>query len=49
VVGIDHISELVDFSVQNLNKDGLSKALEEGKIIIVAGDGRRGYKDKAVS
>lgn len=49
VVGIDHISELVDFSIQNLKKDGLSKALEDGQIIMVAGDGRKGYKDKAVS
>jgi len=47
VVGIDHISELVDFSIQNLKKDGLSKALEDGQIIMVAGDGRKGYKDKA--
>lgn len=49
VVGIDHISELVDFSVQNLKKDGLGKALEDGQITMVAGDGRKGYKEKAVS
>lgn len=42
VVGIDHIPELVDFSVDNLKKDGLGKALESGKIKIVAGDGRKG-------
>jgi len=43
VVGIDHIAELVDWSVENLKKDGLGSALENDQIKIVAGDGRRGY------
>lgn len=42
VVGIDHIPELVDFSVDNLRKDGLSTQMESGKIIMVTGDGRKG-------
>ncbi|KAJ2916534.1 hypothetical protein MD484_g3884, partial [Candolleomyces efflorescens] len=43
VVGIDHIPELVDWSVGNLKKDGLGKALESKEIEIIAGDGRQGY------
>lgn len=42
VVGIDHIPELVEFSVYNLNKDGLGLALKDGSIEMVVGDGRQG-------
>jgi len=42
VVGIDHIAELVDWSVENLKKDGLGPALESGQIEMIAGDGRKG-------
>jgi protein-L-isoaspartate O-methyltransferase len=42
VVGIDHIPELVQFSVENLKKDGLGKALEDGQIEMVISDGRQG-------
>ena len=42
VVGVDHISELVDWSVENLKKDGLGPALESGQIEMVTGDGRKG-------
>jgi protein-L-isoaspartate(D-aspartate) O-methyltransferase len=42
VVGIDHIPELVDWSVGNLRKDGLGEALEKGQIEMVTGDGRQG-------
>ncbi|RDB27964.1 Protein-L-isoaspartate(D-aspartate) O-methyltransferase [Hypsizygus marmoreus] len=45
VVGIDHIPELVDWSVENLRKDGLGEALDKGQIVMVAGDGRKGYKE----
>ncbi|KAF5379011.1 hypothetical protein D9615_006054 [Tricholomella constricta] len=45
VVGIEHIPELVDWSVDNLKKDGLGKALEDGSIVVVAGDGRKGPYD----
>ena len=44
VVGIEHIPELVEWSVQNLRKDGLGKELEEGRIKIIAGDGRKGAR-----
>ncbi|KAF7763671.1 hypothetical protein Agabi119p4_8208 [Agaricus bisporus var. burnettii] len=43
VVGIDHIPELVDRSVDNLNADGLGEALAKKEIEMVAGDGRKGY------
>ncbi|TDL22731.1 protein-L-isoaspartate O-methyltransferase [Rickenella mellea] len=43
VVGIDHIPQLVDWSVENLRKDGLSDALDSGDIKMVAGDGRQGW------
>lgn len=42
VVGIEHIPQLVDWSVTNLKRDGLGEALENGEIIMVAGDGRKG-------
>lgn len=42
VVGIDHVPQLVDWSISNLKRDGLSQALDDGKIEIVCGDGRLG-------
>jgi len=39
VVGIDHIQQLVDWSVKNLKSDGL----EGGVLEMVCGDGRKGY------
>jgi protein-L-isoaspartate(D-aspartate) O-methyltransferase len=42
VVGIDHVPELVQFSVENLKKDGLGKALKHSWIEMVVGDGRQG-------
>ncbi|KAI0724313.1 Pcmt1-prov protein [Cerioporus squamosus] len=42
VYGIEHIPELVDWSLENLRKDGLDTAIDQGKIKIVAGDGREG-------
>jgi hypothetical protein len=43
VVGIEHIPELVEFSVDNLKKDGLGLALDDGRLVIVIGDGRKGW------
>ncbi|KAF8524293.1 protein-L-isoaspartate O-methyltransferase [Hysterangium stoloniferum] len=43
VVGIDHIPELVEWSVENLKKDGLSQAMDAEELEMVAGDGRQGY------
>ena len=42
VVGIDHIPELVDWSLENLRKDGLGEAVAQGKIKMIVGDGRKG-------
>lgn len=42
VIGIDHIPELVEWSTSNLINNGLGSALDEGKILVVAGDGRQG-------
>ncbi|CAE6437347.1 unnamed protein product [Rhizoctonia solani] len=42
VVGIDHISELVDWSIENLRRDGLGAHIESGAIKMICGDGRLG-------
>ncbi|KAF8343104.1 protein-L-isoaspartate O-methyltransferase, partial [Cantharellus anzutake] len=47
VVGIEHVPELVDWSIKNLKADGLSNAIENGRIKMVAGDGRKGFADNA--
>ena len=46
VVGIDHIEQLAQLSLINLQKSYRSE-LENKKIKIVCGDGRQGYKDEA--
>ncbi|XP_022250792.1 protein-L-isoaspartate(D-aspartate) O-methyltransferase-like isoform X1 [Limulus polyphemus] len=45
-VGIDHIDELVNLSIANINKDqpGL---IESGNIKLIVGDGRKGYPEEA--
>ncbi|CCM03298.1 uncharacterized protein FIBRA_05426 [Fibroporia radiculosa] len=43
VVGIEHIPELVGWSMENLRRDGLEAAVNDGHIKIVVGDGRQGY------
>ncbi|EJD00174.1 protein-L-isoaspartate O-methyltransferase [Fomitiporia mediterranea MF3/22] len=43
VVGIDHMTELVAWSIENLRKDGLGSALESGEVEMVVGDGRKGW------
>ncbi|KAF8957853.1 Pcmt1-prov protein [Flammula alnicola] len=48
VVGIEHIKELVDFSVENLKKDGLGAAVGNGEIVMIAGDGRLGCPYDAI-
>ena len=42
VVGIDHIKELVDWSITNVKKSH-EDLLSSGKIKLVIGDGRQGY------
>ncbi|KAG0147040.1 hypothetical protein CROQUDRAFT_656489 [Cronartium quercuum f. sp. fusiforme G11] len=40
VLGIEHIPELVNESIQNLRRDGLGKMIDEGRIKVIVGDGR---------
>lgn len=40
MIGIEHIPELVEESIKNLRNDGLGRALDEGLIKVVLGDGR---------
>lgn len=42
VVGIEHITELVEWSQANLRQDGLGEAIDQGHIMVVDGDGRKG-------
>uniref|UniRef100_A0A8C1HMK0 L-isoaspartyl protein carboxyl methyltransferase, like n=1 Tax=Cyprinus carpio carpio TaxID=630221 RepID=A0A8C1HMK0_CYPCA len=46
VVGIDHIDELVQASVKNVQADD-PELLASGRIKLVVGDGRLGYPDEA--
>ncbi|VDM95623.1 unnamed protein product [Thelazia callipaeda] len=46
VVGIDHIGELVDLSKNNISKHH-GCLLTSGRITLVAGDGRNGYRQGA--
>ncbi len=46
VFGIDHIPQLVDKSIKNLSKS-YKKELEDKKIVVVEGDGRKGLKEYA--
>lgn len=45
MVGIDHIQELVDSSVDHLKADGLDAALKNGEITMIVGDGRKGFSE----
>ncbi|KAG7271878.1 hypothetical protein CRUP_036021 [Coryphaenoides rupestris] len=46
VIGIDHIKELVDDSVNNLKKDDPS-LIESGRVKLLVGDGRMGLEEEA--
>uniref|UniRef100_A0A8C4N2J5 Protein-L-isoaspartate O-methyltransferase n=1 Tax=Eptatretus burgeri TaxID=7764 RepID=A0A8C4N2J5_EPTBU len=46
VVGIDHIQELVDSSIKNVQKDD-PELLSSGRMKLVVGDGRLGYPELA--
>ena len=44
VVGIEHIDQLVQSSIENIRRiPRLASRLDDGRIRIIAGDGRRGY------
>ncbi|VDM92989.1 unnamed protein product [Onchocerca ochengi] len=46
VIGIDHIKQLVDLSINNINKHH-SDLLMDGRLTMVTGDGRSGYNADA--
>jgi len=47
VVGIEHLPELSAMSRSNLVKDAEHKRMmEEGELLIVTGDGRKGYPEE---
>ncbi|XP_068040685.1 protein-L-isoaspartate(D-aspartate) O-methyltransferase isoform X4 [Anomalospiza imberbis] len=46
VVGIDHIKELVDDSINNVKKDDPT-LLSSGRVKLIVGDGRMGYAEEA--
>ncbi|XP_023235164.1 protein-L-isoaspartate(D-aspartate) O-methyltransferase-like isoform X2 [Centruroides sculpturatus] len=45
-VGIDHIPELVNMSIENINKDQ-PDLIKSGSIKMIVGDGRKGYEEDA--
>ncbi|CCD64125.1 Protein-L-isoaspartate O-methyltransferase [Caenorhabditis elegans] len=46
VVGIEHMPQLVELSEKNIRKHH-SEQLERGNVIIIEGDGRQGFAEKA--
>lgn len=44
-VGIEHIGPLVEWSIENLSKN-FKEELENKTIIVVEGDGRKGFKEE---
>jgi protein-L-isoaspartate(D-aspartate) O-methyltransferase len=49
VVGIEHLPELAELSRKNLEKDPEhKKMLEDGRLVIITGDGRKGYPEEGI-
>ena len=46
VVGVEHIKELYNKSIENISKHH-SNLLKEGKVILQNCDGKKGFKEKA--
>ena len=47
VVGIEHLPELSAMSTRNLVKDPEhKKMIDDGELLIVTGDGRKGYPEE---
>ncbi|XP_010695993.1 protein-L-isoaspartate O-methyltransferase isoform X2 [Beta vulgaris subsp. vulgaris] len=46
-VGIEHIPELVTWSIENIKKSEAAPLLEEGSLSVHVGDGRLGYPEAA--
>ncbi|KAF8077307.1 hypothetical protein N665_1047s0007 [Sinapis alba] len=47
VVGVDHIPELVDMSIKNVEKSVAGSLLQKGSLSLHVGDGRKGWKEFA--
>lgn len=48
VIGVDHLSGLVELGRQNMAQDGIDVKDPEGKVRIVQADGRRGGSHRPV-
>jgi protein-L-isoaspartate(D-aspartate) O-methyltransferase len=49
VVGIEHLPELSAMSTRNLVKDPENKKMmDTGELLIVTGDGRKGYPEEGI-
>ncbi|KAL7161664.1 hypothetical protein ACSBR2_042188 [Camellia fascicularis] len=46
-VGVEHIPELVDSSIQNIKKSAAAPSLKEGSLSVHVGDGRLGWQEFA--
>lgn len=46
VIGIEHIEELVDYSIRNVRKHN-ADLLDSGRLELLEGDGRLGYPKEA--
>lgn len=44
IVGIEHIPQLTDISLENMQRDGLSDEIQSKRIAVVTGDGRKGTR-----
>nr|ACL14903.1 L-isoaspartyl methyltransferase 2 TIS II alpha-psi [Arabidopsis thaliana] len=47
VVGVDHIPELVDMSIKNIEKSVAASFLKKGSLSLHVGDGRKGWQEFA--
>ncbi|KAK7353952.1 hypothetical protein VNO80_19408 [Phaseolus coccineus] len=46
-VGVEHIPELVSFSIENIQKSAAATQLKDGSLAVHAGDGRQGWPEFA--
>ncbi|RDX74636.1 Protein-L-isoaspartate O-methyltransferase 1, partial [Mucuna pruriens] len=46
-VGVEHIPELVSFSIENIQKSAAATLLKDGSLSVHAGDGRQGWAEFA--
>ncbi|KAH0686931.1 hypothetical protein KY284_017484 [Solanum tuberosum] len=47
VVGVEHIPELVAWSIKNVEKSAAAPLLKEGSLSLHVGDGRKGWREHA--